>query len=49
MEPPKLPIDCILFAKLLSFRLKAKTAKASVAMSWVAEAMNEIIISVIIV
>ena len=39
-------MDCMLFTILLSFRLNESTAKASVAMSWVAEATNEMIIKV---
>ena len=42
--PPKLPIDCMLFTRLLSDLLNDKTAMASVAMSCVADAVNEIII-----
>lgn len=49
IEPPKLPIDCMLFARLLSFRLKASTANASVAISCVAEATKDMMIKVTIV
>ena len=49
IEPPKLPIDCILFTRLLSFRLKASTANASVAISCVAEATKETMIRATIV